>query len=145
MPTIVYRDVQGEKYSQYKGNRRLKGRQGKPAENRKFSTADILLTCQRRTGSLQEDGSASVFSAYPLTLEQTTDSAFPSFPIPSDRSRGSADYSIYNNNIYKEGLCKGGIHPRKEGDKRGIHAWIDRKEEEKENIQEQEKKRQGTR
>ena len=129
MPTIVYRDVQQEKYKYCKGNRRLKGRQGKPAENKRFSTADILLTCQRRTGSLQEDGSASVFSAYLLTLEQTTDSAFPSFPIPSHRSRGSADCLTHNNPIHKGGLYKGEICPKRGADKEEIYPWKDGKEE----------------
>ena len=141
MPIIVYRDVQQEKYSHCKGNRRLENEQRKPAKNKRFSTADILLTCQRRTGSLQEDGSASVFSAYPLTLEQTTDSAFPSFPIPSDRSRGSADCLTYNNPIYKGGLYKGGIYPKRGTDKREAYPWMGLENKEKKKKKEEQLRR----
>ena len=130
MPIIVYRNVQGRKYNHCRSNRRLKGEQRKPTEREKADMADILLTCQRRTGSLQEDGSASVFSAYPLTLGQTTDSAFPSFPIPSDRSRGSADCSICNNRICKGRPYKGGIYPKEGRDRGEIQAWNRRKRRE---------------
>ena len=146
MPIIVYREVQQMEYNHCKGNRRLENEQRKPAGNKRFSTADILLTCQRRTGSLQEDGSANVFSAYPLTLEQTTDSAFPSFPIPPpDRSRGSADCLTYNNPIYKGGLYKGGICPKRDR-QRGdlsLERWKRRKREQPEAKEEKTENRMG--
>lgn len=123
MPIIVYRNLQRRKYNQCRSNRRLKIEQRKPTEREKAGMADILLTCQRRTGSLQEDGSASVFSAYPLTLEQTTDSAFPGFPMPSGQSKGSADCLIYNNRICKGRPYKGGIYPKEGRDKEEIQAW----------------------
>ena len=144
MPIIVYRNLQRREYNQCRSNRRLKSEQRKPAESKWFSNADILLTCQRRTGSLQEDGSASAFSAYPLTLEQTTDSAFPSFSIPSGRSRGSADCLICNNRICKGRPYKGGICPKRGTDKREAYPWMGVENKEKENSREQKKKRQRT-
>lgn len=143
MPTIVYREVQQKKYGYCRNKRRLKAGQKKPAENKWFSNADMLLTCQRRTGSLQEDISAIVFSAYPLTLEQTTGSAFPSFPIPSGRSRGSADCLIYNNPIYKGGTYEGGIYPKRGTDKGEIYLWmgLENKEKEEEKGRTAKKKR----